>query len=148
MDPSLIYNLQSDVFTDFKRRILHCRSGGERPAGQHCRTRDQRGRGRAVSPRKSTTNYSDLLLSGYGGFGKHLNTAFSREVKSVFAEANYQPIDSLTLNLAGRYEDAGGYSKAVPKVAANWRTRSTGSRCAAPTARRSRRPRWPTVPPR
>ncbi|MBB3357418.1 MULTISPECIES: TonB-dependent siderophore receptor [unclassified Novosphingobium] len=121
MDPSLIYNLQSDVFTDFKREYYIAEAVVNGPLASIAGHEINVALGAQYRREKSTTNYSDLLLSGYGGFlGKHLNTAFSREVKSVFAEANYQPIDSLTLNVAGRYEDAGGYSKAVPKVAANW----------------------------
>ncbi|WP_084455163.1 TonB-dependent receptor plug domain-containing protein [Novosphingobium rosa] len=122
MDPSLIYNLQSDVFTDYKRQYYIAEAVANGPLASINGHEIAVAIGAQYRRETSTTTYSDLLLSGYGGFlGKHLNTSFAREVKSVFAEANYEPIDSLTLNAAARYEDAGGYSKLVPKVAVNFR---------------------------
>lgn len=122
MNPSLIANLQSDVFTDFKRQYYIAEAVANGPLTTIAGHEIAVALGAQYRRETSTTTYSDLLLSGYAGFlGKHLNTSFAREVKSVFLEANYQPIDSLTLNGAARYEDAGGYSKLVPKIAANFR---------------------------
>lgn len=122
MNPSLIANLQSDVFTDFKRQYYIAEAVVNGPLARIAGHEIAVAVGAQYRRETSTTTYSDLLLSGYAGFlGKHLNTSFAREVKSVFVEANYQPIDSLTLNGAARYEDAGGYSKLVPKIAANFR---------------------------
>ncbi|HWU03855.1 MAG TPA: TonB-dependent receptor, partial [Novosphingobium sp.] len=122
MDPSLIYNLQSDVFTDYKREYYIAEGVVNGPLASIAGHEISVALGAQYRREKAMTTYSDLLLSGYGGFlGKHLNTRFSREVKSVFAEANYEPVDSVTINAAARYEDAGGYSKLVPKLALNWR---------------------------
>jgi iron complex outermembrane receptor protein len=122
MDPSLIYNLQSDVAFDFKREYylaegvvngtLATINGHSLDAAVGAQYRKE----------KSSATYSDLLLSGFGGFlGKRLNTDFERTVKSAFAEANYEVIDGLNINGAARYEDYGGFHKLAPKLAANWR---------------------------
>jgi iron complex outermembrane receptor protein len=122
MDPSLIYNLQSDVFTDYKRQYYIAEAVANGPLATIAGHEIAVAVGAQYRRETSTTTYSDLLLSGYGGFlGKHLNTAFARNVKSVFAEANYEPVDGVTINGAARYEQAGGYSKTVPKIALNWR---------------------------
>lgn len=122
MDPSLIHNLQSDVYFDYKREYYLAEavfsgtlaSIADRPldlaiGGQYRRE-------------NSSANYSNLLLSGFGGFlGKRLNTDFRRNVKSGFVEANYELIDGLNINAAARYEDYGGFNTTAPKLAVNWR---------------------------
>ncbi len=122
MDPSLIYNLQSDVSFDLKRSYylaegvvngsLFTINGHSLDAAVGAQYRKE----------KSSATYSSLLLSGFGGFlGKRLNTDFDRTVKSAFAEANYEVVDGLNINGAARYEDYGGFHKLAPKLAANWR---------------------------
>lgn len=122
MSPSLIYNLQSDVFFDYKREYYIA----EGVANGTLLTINGHSLDVAVGGqyRKETSSatYSDLLLSGFGGFlGKRLNTNFNREVKSAFVEANYELIDGLNINAAARYENYGGFNTTAPKLAANWR---------------------------
>jgi len=122
MDPSLIYNIQSDVFFDFKREYYL----GEAVVNGTLATLNGHALDVAVGGQyrkeKSSAIYSDLLLSGFGGFlGKRLNTDFQRSVKSGFIEANYEILDGLNINAAARYEDYGGFHSTAPKLAANWR---------------------------
>ena len=121
-DPSLIYNLQSDVFSDFKRQYYLA----EAVANGTLATINGHALDIAIGAQyrreTSTATYSDLLLSGFGGFlGRRLNTNFERTVKSVFSEANYELIDGLNINAAVRYEDYGGFHTTAPKAAVNWR---------------------------
>lgn len=122
MDPSLIYNLQSDVYFDYKREYYLAEgvvNGTLATIRGHALDLAIGGQYRRET---STATYSDLLLSGFGGFlGKRLNTDFRRTVKSGFVEANYEVIDGLNVNLAGRYEDYGGFHSTAPKAAVNWR---------------------------
>ena len=122
MDPSLIHNLQTDVYFDYKREYylaegvvngtLATINGHDLVVALGAQYRRE----------KSSSRYSDLLLSGFGGFlGKRLNTEFTRTVKSGFVEANYELVDGLNLNAAARYEDYGGFSTTAPKAAINWR---------------------------
>ncbi|WP_372730838.1 TonB-dependent receptor domain-containing protein [Novosphingobium sp.] len=122
MDPSLIHNLQTDVFFDYKRQYYLAE------AVVNGTLANINGRELAVAiggqyrREKSSSRFSDLLLAGFGGFlGKRLNTEFTRTVKSAFVEANYEVIDGLNLNAAARYEDYGGFSTTAPKAAVNWR---------------------------
>jgi len=122
MDPSLIHNLQTDVAADLKREyylvegvvngtlaIINGHALDAAIGGQYRKEQSQ-------------ATYSNLLLSGFGGFlGKRINTDFERTVKSVFVEANYELIDGLNVNGAARYEDYGGFHKLAPKLAVNWR---------------------------
>jgi iron complex outermembrane receptor protein len=122
MDPSLLYNLQSDVFSDYKREYYLAEAvvnGTLATINGHALDLAVGGQYRKET---SIATYSDLLLSGFGGFlGKRLNTDFRRTVKSGFVEANYEVIDGLNVNLAGRYEDYGGFHTTAPKAAVNWR---------------------------
>jgi len=122
MDPSLIYNLQSDVYSDYKREYYLAEgvvNGRLATIAGHGLDVAFGGQYRRET---STATYSDLLLSGFGGFlGKHLNTDFRRTVKSGFVEANYEAIDGLNINVAARYEDYGGFHTTAPKAAINWR---------------------------
>jgi iron complex outermembrane receptor protein len=122
MDPSLIHNLQTDVYFDFRREYYLAEAvanGTLATIGGHNLDLAIGGQYRKE---KSTSNYSDLLLSGFGGFlGKRLNTAFQRTIKSGFVEANYEVMDGLNLNAAARYEDYGGFHTTAPKAAVNWR---------------------------
>ncbi|HEX7848384.1 MAG TPA: TonB-dependent receptor [Sphingomonas sp.] len=122
LDPSLIYNLQSDVFFDFKREYFI----GEGVINGKLATINGHSLDVAIGGqyRRETSSaiYSDLLLSGFDGFlGKRVNTDFRRNVKSGFVEANYEVIDGLNVNAAARYEDYGGFSTTAPKLAVNWR---------------------------
>lgn len=122
MDPSLIHNLQTDVYFNFKREYYLAEAvvnGTLATINGHDLAVAFGGQYRRE---KSSSQYSDLLLSGFGGFlGKRLNTEFRRTVKSGFVEANYEVIDGLNLNAAARYEDYGGFNTTTPKAAANWR---------------------------
>ncbi|MET3827142.1 iron complex outermembrane receptor protein [Sphingomonas sp. PvP055] len=122
MDPSLIYNLQSNVVTQSRIEYMI----GEAVVNGTLATINGHALAVAVGAQyrkeKQSTQYSDLLLSGFGGFlGPNRNTAFEREVKSVFAEANYEVIDGLNVNAAARYEDYGNFNTTAPKLAVNWR---------------------------
>ncbi|WP_157812612.1 TonB-dependent receptor plug domain-containing protein [Novosphingobium kunmingense] len=122
MDPTLIHNLQTDVYFDFKREYYLAEAvvnGTLATIGGHNLDVAIGGQYRREN---STAQYSDLLLSGFGGFlGKRLNTSFRRNVKSGFIEANYEVIDGLNVNAAARYEDYGGFNTTAPKLAINWR---------------------------
>lgn len=122
MDPSLIHNLQTDAYFDFKREYYLAEAvvnGTLATINGHDLAVALGGQYRRE---KSSSHYSDLLLSGFGGFlGKRLNTDFARTVKSGFIEANYEAIDGLNINAAARYEDYGGFSTTTPKAAVNWR---------------------------
>ena len=122
MDASLIYNLQSNVVTQSRIEYMI----GEAVVNGTLATINGHALAVAVGGQyrkeKQSTQYSDLLLSGFGGFlGPNRNTAFEREVKSVFAEANYEVIDGLNVNAAARYEDYGNFNTTAPKLAVNWR---------------------------
>lgn len=122
MDPSLIYNLQSDVYFDYKREYYLGEAvvnGTLLSIGGHDLDVAVGGQYRRET---STGRFSDLLLNGFAGFlGKRVNTDFARTVKSGFVEANYEVIDGLNVNAAARYEDYGGFDTAAPKFAVNWR---------------------------
>jgi iron complex outermembrane receptor protein len=122
MDASLVYNLQSNVVTQSRIEYMI----GEAVVNGTLATINGHALAVAVGGQyrkeKQSTQYSDLLLSGFGGFlGPNRNTAFEREVKSVFAEANYEVIDGLNVNAAARYEDYGNFNTTAPKLAVNWR---------------------------
>lgn len=122
MDPSLIHNLQTDVYFDYKREYYLA----EAVVNGSLATIGGRSLDLAIGGQyrreDSSANYSNLLLSGFGGFlGKRLNTDFRRTVKSGFVEANYELVDGLNLNAAARYEDYGGFNTTAPKLAVNWR---------------------------
>lgn len=122
MSPSLIHNLQTDVYFDFKREYYLAEAvvnGTLATINGHDLAFAVGGQYRREN---SSSQYSDLLLSGFGGFlGKRLNTTFRRNVKSGFVEANYEVIDGLNVNAAARYEDYGGFNTTTPKLAVNWR---------------------------
>lgn len=122
MDPSLIHNLQTDVYFDYKREYYLAEAvanGTLATIGGHDLDVAFGGQYRRE---KSSSHYSDLLLSGFGGFlGKRLNTDFTRTVKSGFVEANYELFSDFNLNAAARYEDYGGFHTTAPKAAVNWR---------------------------
>jgi iron complex outermembrane receptor protein len=122
LDPSLIFNLQSNVVSLTKPEYAIGEAVVNGPlATINGRTLDV-AVGAQYRKEKLSNTYSDLLLSGFGGFlGPNRNTAFEREVKSVFAEAGYELIDGLNLNAAARYEDYGNFDTIAPKIAANWR---------------------------
>lgn len=121
-DPSLIYNLQSDVFTDFKREYYLAEAVANGTVATIAGHALDLAVGGQYRREVATATYSDLLLSGFGGFlGKRLNTDFHRTVKSGFAEANYELLDGLNINAAVRYEDYGGFNTTAPKAAVNWR---------------------------
>lgn len=121
-DPSLIYNLQTNEFSDYKNQYYVGEvviNGPLARIGGH--TLDV-ALGAQYRKEKSRAIFSDLLLSGFGGFiGPARNYDYSREVKSAFAEANYEVIDGLNVNGAVRYEDYGGFHTTAPKLAVNWR---------------------------
>jgi iron complex outermembrane receptor protein len=122
LDPSLIYNLQSDVVTQTKIEYMIGEAVVNGSLGQIAGRSVDVAVGAQYRKEKQQSNYSDLLLSGFGGFlGPNRNTAFDREVKSVFAEANYEVIDGLNVNAAARYEDYGNFTTTAPKLAVNWR---------------------------
>jgi iron complex outermembrane receptor protein len=122
MDPSLIHNLQTDVSADFKREYYLVEgvvNGSLATINGHSLDAAIGGQYRKE---QSSATYSNLLLSGFGGFlGKRLNTDFDRTVKSAFVEANYEIVDGLNVNGAARYEDYGGFNTTAPKLAVNWR---------------------------
>jgi iron complex outermembrane receptor protein len=122
MDPSLIHNLQTDVSADFKREYYLVEgvvNGSLATINGHSLDAAIGGQYRKE---QSSATYSNLLLSGFGGFlGKRLNTDFERTVKSAFVEANYEVLDGLNVNGAARYEDYGGFTTTAPKLAVNWR---------------------------
>lgn len=122
MDPSLIHNLQTDVSADFKREYYLVEgvvNGSLATINGHSLDAAIGGQYRKE---QSSARYSNLLLSGFGGFlGKRLNTDFERTVKSAFVEANYEVVDGLNINGAARYEDYGGFNTTAPKLAVNWR---------------------------
>lgn len=122
LDPSLIFNLQSNVVSNAKIEYAI----GEAVVNGPLATINGRSIDVAVGVQyrkeKLSNSYSDLLTSGFAGFlGPNRNTAFQRDVKSVFAEANYEVIDGLNINAAARYEDYGNFNTVAPKIAANWR---------------------------
>ncbi|MFA5965223.1 MAG: TonB-dependent receptor [Sphingomonas sp.] len=121
-DPSLIYNLQSDVYSDYKRQYYLANGVvNGRLATINGHSLDL-AIGAQYRKETSSATYSDLLLSGFDGFlGKRVNTDFTRTVKSIFAEANYEVIDGLNVDVAARYEDYGGFHTTAPKAAINWR---------------------------
>jgi len=122
MDPSLIHNLQTDVSADFKREYYLVEgvvNGTLATINGHSLDAAIGGQYRKE---QASATYSNLLLSGFGGFlGKRLNTDFERTVKSAFVEANYEVVDGLNINGAARYEDYGGFNTTAPKLAVNWR---------------------------
>ncbi|SEN85990.1 iron complex outermembrane recepter protein [Sphingomonas gellani] len=122
LDPSLIFNLQSNAVYNTKVGYAI----GEGVVNGTLATINGHALDVAVGAQyrkeKLSNIYSDLLTSGFAGFlGPNRNTAFEREVKSVFAEANYEVIDGLNVNAAARYEDYGNFDTIAPKIAANWR---------------------------
>jgi iron complex outermembrane receptor protein len=121
-DPSLIFNIQSDEFAETRNEYLigegvvngTLADIGGRPLNVAV--------GAQYRKEHQNSRYSDLYLNNYGAFnGPARNTNLSREVKSVFAEANYSPFDGLSIDLAARYEDYGGFKAKAPKLAVNWR---------------------------
>lgn len=122
LDPSLIHNLQTDVYFDYKREYYLAEAvvnGTLATINGHDLAVAVGGQYRRE---KSSSHYSDLLLNGFAGFlGKRLNTDFTRTVKSAFVEANYEVLDGLNVNAAARYEDYGGFNTTTPKAAVNWR---------------------------
>ena len=122
MDPSLIFNLQSNVTTATKIEYMIGEAVVNGSLAQIAGHSLDLAVGAQYRKEKQSSDYSDLLLSGFGGFlGPYRNTAFQREVKSVFAEANYEIVDGLNLNAAARYEDYGNFKTTAPKIAVNWR---------------------------
>lgn len=122
LDPSLIFNLQSNAVYNTKVEYAIGEAVINGPlATINGRTLDV-AVGAQYRKEKLSNIYSDLLTSGFAGFlGPNRNTAFDRDVKSVFAEANYEAIDGLNINAAARYEDYGNFDTIAPKIAANWR---------------------------
>lgn len=121
-DPSLIFNIQTAETATTIREFLIGEAVvngtlielGGRPldlaVGAQYRQERQIGR------------YSDLYQNGFGAFnGPFRDTDLRREVKSLFAEANIAPVDSLNINAAARYEDYGNFDTIAPKISANWR---------------------------
>ncbi|MBB6504675.1 outer membrane receptor protein involved in Fe transport [Sphingomonas endophytica] len=95
----------------------HQMAGGDNriAAGWGCRSIDV-AVGAQYHKEKLSNSYSDLLTSGFGGFlGPNRSTAFQQDVKSVFAEADYELIDGLNINAAARYEDNGNFDTVAPK---------------------------------
>lgn len=122
MDPSLIHNLQTDVFFNYKREYYLAEAVANGTLATIAGHDLDVAVGGQYRRDKASSRYSDLLLSGFGGFlGKRLNTAFARTVKSAFIEANYEPFEDFNLNAAARYEDYGGFKTTAPKLAANWK---------------------------
>ena len=121
-NPALIYNLQTDEFSDYKNESFV----GEAVANGSLAKINGRSLDIAVGVQarkeKSRGIYSDLLLSGFGGFiGPARNYSYNRSVKSAFIEGNYELVDGLNINAAARYEDYGGFNTTAPKLAVNWR---------------------------
>jgi iron complex outermembrane receptor protein len=122
LDPSLIYNIQTNEFavTDLDYKVAEGVVNGTlaeingRPidvaiGGQYRREHQ-------------TNHYSDLLTNGFGAFnGPFIDSDLSRTVKSVFGEANYELIKHLNIDIAARYEDYGNFNTLAPKISANWR---------------------------
>lgn len=122
MDPSLIHNLQTDVYFDYKREYYLAEAVFSGTLATIAGRPLDLAIGGQYRREDSSADYSNLLLSGFGGFlGKRLNTDFRRTVKSGFVEANYELFDGLNLNAAARYEDYGGFNTTAPKLAVNWR---------------------------
>lgn len=122
MDPSLIHNLQTDVYFDYKREYYLAEAVVNGSLATIAGRSLDLAIGGQYRRENSSANYSNLLLSGFGGFlGKRLNTDFRRTVKSGFIEANYELVDGLNVNAAARYEDYGGFNTTAPKLAVNWR---------------------------
>lgn len=121
-DPSLIFNLQSDEFSDFKNEYFVGEAVVNGPLVKIGGHSLDVAIGAQYRKEKSRAIFSDLLLSGFGGFiGPARNYNYTREVKSAFIEANYEVIDGLNVNAAARYEDYGGFNTTAPKLAVNWR---------------------------
>jgi len=121
-DPSLLYNIQTEETSTNIREYLI----GE--AVLNGTLVEIAGRpldiavGTQFRKERQVGRYSDLFQNGFGAFnGPFRDTDLKREVKSVFAEANFKPLDTLTLNAAARYEDYGNFNTVAPKLSANWR---------------------------
>jgi iron complex outermembrane receptor protein len=66
--------------------------------------------------------FSDLALSGFGGFiGPSRNTTGSRTVRSFFAETNIPIVSRLSVDVAARREDYGAFTNTSPKAEVNWK---------------------------
>ena len=124
-NPALIYNIQSNENTYSRTRYLtgeavvdgsfwHLPGGPIAAAlGLQVRHEDQ------------TQSYSDLYLSGFGGFnGPSRDTQGSRVVKSVFTEWNFPVLPDVNADFAVRHEDYGQFQTTDPKIAARWKALS------------------------
>jgi iron complex outermembrane recepter protein len=118
----LIFNLQSNVFTNQIRdyRIVDAVANGslfDLPAGAV-----QLAVGVQRREELQEQIFSDLALSGFGGFiGPSRNTAGDRTVKSLYSEASAPLAKGLSLDIAARYEDYGAFKNTSPKAELNWK---------------------------
>lgn len=122
MDPSLIFNIQTDETSTNIREYMIGEAVVNGTLLQVAGRPVSVALGAQYRREHQTDRYSDLYVSGYGAFnGPFRNANLSREIKSVFTEVNYEPIRGLSLNGAARYEDYGNFKTTAPKLALNWR---------------------------
>jgi iron complex outermembrane receptor protein len=118
----LIFNIQSDVTTNQVREYLVGEAvvngtAFELPTGQV-----QLALGAQTRREMQKQAFSDLALSGFGGFsGPSRNTLGSRTVRSFFAETDIPLIARLSLDIAARHEDYGAFTNTSPKAELNWK---------------------------
>jgi len=121
-DPSLIYNIQDNVFSEVVRdyQIGELTFNGpvfDLPGGTV-----QLAVGAQYRREFYSQTFSDLTSSGFGAFtGPSKDLYLNRSVRSFFAEADIPVLENLNLDVAARYENYGRFHNITPKVEANYR---------------------------
>lgn len=121
-DPSLIFNIQDNVFSDVVRdhQIGEITFNGplfDLPAGTV-----QLAVGAQYRREFYSQTFSDLTESGFGAFsGPSKDLYLRRAVRSFFAEADIPLLTNLDVDVAARYENYGRFHNITPKVEANYR---------------------------
>ena len=121
-DPSLIYNIQDNVFSNVIRdyQIGELTFNGplfDVPGGTV-----QLALGAQYRREFYSQTFSDLTESGFGAFsGPSKDLYLNRSVRSFFAEADIPLLQNLDIDAAARYENYGRFHNITPKVEANYR---------------------------
>ncbi|WP_448657741.1 TonB-dependent receptor plug domain-containing protein [Sphingomonas sp. CJ99] len=121
-DPSLIFNIQTDEFSTTIREYLIGEAVVNGTLIEIAGRPLDVAAGAQYRRELQISRFSDLFKNGFGAFnGPFRDQDLRREVKSLFAEANIEPVDGLNVNAAARYEDYGNFDALTPKIAVNWR---------------------------
>lgn len=119
---SLIYNIQTDVFSDIIRDYQIGELDLTGPLFDVWGGTVQLAVGSQYRREFYSQTFSDLTNTGFGGFGGPTKDLYlNRSVRSFYAEADIPLLENLDIDVAGRYENYGQFHNLTPKVEVNYK---------------------------